>query len=68
MRMVEGRMQIDDDHFRKLERMYHGAPINRFFALRARAGSPGHSRSSQITMVYAYEVRRDPLTYAHIGI
>jgi uncharacterized protein (TIGR00369 family) len=22
---------IDEEHFRKLERMYHGAPINRFF-------------------------------------
>jgi uncharacterized protein (TIGR00369 family) len=24
-------MQIDEEHFRKLERMYHGAPINRYF-------------------------------------
>ena len=24
-------MDIDEEHFRKLERMYHGAPINRFF-------------------------------------
>lgn len=24
-------MQPDDEHFRKLERMYHGAPINRFY-------------------------------------
>jgi uncharacterized protein (TIGR00369 family) len=24
-------MQIDDEHFRKLERLYHGAPINRYF-------------------------------------
>ena len=24
-------MPIDDEHFRKLERMYHGAPINRYF-------------------------------------
>ena len=24
-------MQIDAEHFRKLERLYHGAPINRFY-------------------------------------
>jgi uncharacterized protein (TIGR00369 family) len=24
-------MQTDEEHFRKLERMYHGAPINRYF-------------------------------------
>jgi uncharacterized protein (TIGR00369 family) len=24
-------MDIDEEHFRKLERLYHGAPINRFF-------------------------------------
>jgi uncharacterized protein (TIGR00369 family) len=24
-------MQIDEEHFRKLERMYHGAPINRIY-------------------------------------
>ena len=24
-------MQIDEEHYRKLERMYHGAPINRYF-------------------------------------
>ena len=24
-------MNIDEEHFRKLERLYHGAPINRFF-------------------------------------
>lgn len=24
-------MDTDDEHFRKLERMYHGAPINRYF-------------------------------------
>ena len=24
-------MQDDEEHFRKLERMYHGAPINRYF-------------------------------------
>ena len=24
-------MDVDEEHFRRLERMYHGAPINRFF-------------------------------------
>ena len=24
-------MEIEEEHFRKLERMYHGAPINRFY-------------------------------------
>jgi uncharacterized protein (TIGR00369 family) len=24
-------MDIDEEHFRKLERMYHGAPINQFY-------------------------------------
>lgn len=24
-------MQVDEEHFRKLERMYHGAPINRLY-------------------------------------
>ncbi len=24
-------MEIDSEHFRKLERLYHGAPINRFY-------------------------------------
>ena len=24
-------MDIDEEHFRKLERMYHGAPINQYF-------------------------------------
>ena len=35
------RMQIDEEHFRKLERMYHGAPINRYFqpTLRVSQGS-----------------------------
>ena len=34
-------MQIDEEHFRKLERMYHGAPINRYFqpTLRVSQGS-----------------------------
>ena len=24
-------MEVDPEHFRKLERLYHGAPINRFY-------------------------------------
>lgn len=32
-------MQIDEEHFRKLERMYHGAPINRFYQPTIRVSS-----------------------------
>jgi uncharacterized protein (TIGR00369 family) len=32
-------MQTDEEHFRKLERMYHGAPINRFYEPTIRVGS-----------------------------
>jgi uncharacterized protein (TIGR00369 family) len=32
-------MDTDEEHFRKLERMYHGAPINRFFEPTIRVSS-----------------------------
>ena len=32
-------MEIEEEHFRKLERMYHGAPINRFYEPTMRVGN-----------------------------
>jgi uncharacterized membrane protein (UPF0127 family) len=45
-------MQMDDEHFRKLERLYHGAPINRYFqpTLRLSNGTAELHMSSRLVM------------------